>query len=452
MSVITAILVGSLAQAGTPASAAVPPAKPVYCCPHFGSLIGRAGDLDGDSKPDLVVGDPGHPYGSAAAELWFLSGHDGRVLRRVECPPSEYPADVRSEFELDGGSDLDADGTPDVVLGLRPMNGPGEGALWAISGRSGAILHQQRIDSRGLGSTGWLRLLADQDSDGIAEIGVLCPSQARGKGHILVLSGRSGARLHSVSIGQPHGSLVASFVEVSGSGAGAFAVLLDAADWKYGAHARTNPNAGGPPAAARSALRMLSRDGRSVAWERELSGPHDWLNAATASLGDLDADGVSELLIGHEQVVDVVSGSTGEGRFHFEMKDRQSECGLGCALAGPGDLDSDGVPDMVIAESDPFLFEGMVQARSGKSGEVLWEVRGSFDDDVRHLGHQLAVAGDLDGDGASDLVLGTNEGLETAPGLAQVRSGRSGRLLFQFRRQDDTVVVERSGASASARR
>ena len=93
---------------------------------------------------------------------------------------------------------------------------------------------------------------------------------------------------------------------------------------------------------------------------------------------------------------------------------------------GIGDVDGDRVSDIVTsaptfgANGRP-TGPGKVYVYSGKSGKLLWTQLGAADE---NLGTGLEGAGDVDGDGAGDVVAG-------APGSdrAYVYSGRDGRVL-----------------------
>ncbi|KAA3604369.1 MAG: hypothetical protein DWQ01_22435 [Planctomycetota bacterium] len=77
---------------------------------------------------------------------------------------------------------------------------------------------------------------------------------------------------------------------------------------------------------------------------------------------------------------------------------------FGDAVAGPGDLDGDGFADFVVGAPYEFFDRGKVYAYSGKLGTLLWEwTEGA----VGHTtGSSIAGAGDVNGDGRPDVVVG----------------------------------------------
>ncbi|MFY9345310.1 MAG: integrin alpha, partial [Planctomycetota bacterium] len=164
---------------------------------------------------------------------------------------------------------------------------------------------------------------------------------------------------------------------------------------------------------------------------------HDDDNAmfgrAVASLGDVDGDLCADVLIGvplarnapgAHGAVELWSGRTGERLWRSDG----DGASFGSALAALGDVDGDGVRDFVVGMSPPRLADnshGLAFVCSGKDGDVLQvlpsERGGTW------FGGAVANAGDANGDGCDDVVVGGNYG--DAPGLVAVFDGRTGERL-----------------------
>lgn len=78
---------------------------------------------------------------------------------------------------------------------------------------------------------------------------------------------------------------------------------------------------------------------------------------------------------------------------------------FGATVAGPGDLDGDGVPDFAIGSPGADFGgsnAGRVTAFSGSDGSELFH----FDGTAGHrVGESLDAAGDVDGDGHADIIV-----------------------------------------------
>jgi hypothetical protein len=94
---------------------------------------------------------------------------------------------------------------------------------------------------------------------------------------------------------------------------------------------------------------------------------------------------------------------------------------FGYAVAGPGDVNDDGIPDLAVGApgdgASGLKEAGRVYLFSGADGSLLREIDPPAPRRKAMFGYALAAAGDLDGDG--DLVVG-------APGEVRPGKGRTG--------------------------
>jgi len=101
---------------------------------------------------------------------------------------------------------------------------------------------------------------------------------------------------------------------------------------------------------------------------------------------------------------------------------------FGWVARAVGDLDADGVVDFAATAPGRGGGAGRVSAWSSRTGRMLFSADGKRGD---RLGNSVAPAGDVDGDGVGDVVVGAPGGTDR-PGYALVLSGKSGALLLRL--------------------
>jgi hypothetical protein len=162
----------------------------------------------------------------------------------------------------------------------------------------------------------------------------------------------------------------------------------------------------------------------------------DHFGAALAAPGDIDGDGINDLVVGAPldgdggtatgavwilfmntdgTVRDAQKISHDEGDFGGDL---DNDDRFGSAVAGIGDLDGDGVIDIVVGapnDADGGLGRGAVwvvflnQDGTVRTEQKISQTEGEFDgqlDAGDQFGSALADIGDLDGDGVADLAVG----------------------------------------------
>ncbi|MEZ6015343.1 MAG: VCBS repeat-containing protein [Planctomycetota bacterium] len=152
--------------------------------------------------------------------------------------------------------------------------------------------------------------------------------------------------------------------------------------------------------------------------------------SSIARLSDVDGDGVADYAVGartfsvtDHSFVKVFSGATGaELRTFLPF---MAPSGFGYSVIELGDLNADGVPDLAIGDTTAFVAgsaRGRVQVVSIASGATLLSIDGPAPE-YAEFGAGLGAPGDINGDGAPDLIVAS---------ALRVRaySGASGALLW----------------------
>jgi hypothetical protein len=157
----------------------------------------------------------------------------------------------------------------------------------------------------------------------------------------------------------------------------------------------------------------------------------DAFGTALASAGDVDGDGFTDLVVG---APGALGGAGAAYVFHGSSAGLALTAGTinagadgdraGATVAGAGDVNGDGYADVLVGAPNANGGSGLVRLYLGSAAGLQTAPAATLRgvDAMAHFGTSLSTAGDLTGDGRSEIVVGA-DGVSTGRGAAYVFNG-----------------------------
>jgi len=390
---------------------------------NFGESVTCLGDVDGDGFDDLAVGAPNHD-GPAGEDAGLVAVYFGAAagLSPVAHPIFGQQADAHFGGDVSGVGDVNGDGRPDLLVGERFFSDDqaGEGrvvlyfgstdgfstASWSAEGNAPGIRFGEAVSGAG-----------DVNADGFADL-LVCASRftngeiSEGKAY-LFLGGPSGPgpnpswTMEGNQDNATFGTSLANAGDVDGDG---FAdVLIGSRSYDH-----LFPNEGmvllflGNPSGLGNPARVYYGAQEGAA-----------LGAGAGTAGDVNGDGFADFILGAHAYD---GGVENEGRVYlylgrpqlstvpdFVFERNVEDALFGAEVGTAGDVNGDGFSDIFataprLQASSAF---GSVEVYHGAAGFLRADPDQTLLGQVPHarFGEYAAIVGDVNADGYCDAVV-----------------------------------------------
>ncbi len=431
------------------------------------------GDLNGDGFSDMIIAAPGDAYGIKEGTAYVFYG-DGGAFSNTSVTNAD--AKFTSSDSVNVGKsvsagDINGDGIADLVVGATSsIFGYSDGEVFVLLGKksglgtidlaSGANLDPSdgfRLSGGGTKILGYsVSGAGDFNGDGIDDlvIGAVAAysKQAPGVAYIVfgadnissldlaTLNGKNGFKFSSVTSGDSLGGSASSAGDINGDGYDDVIIGAPFADTSG-----TNSGASYVLFGKASGFADLTTADLNGKNGFVLTGADDnnFSGFPVSGAGDFNGDGFSDLIVtaSYADSVYVVFGkATGfsaslnlgslTGNNGFKISGT-SFSKLGDSASSAGDVNGDGFDDILIGQTadagNAYVVFGKASGFSNLSisainGQNGFKLTGVNDGD--NTGGAVSSAGDLNGDGFDDLIVGAS-GVNSETGAAYIIYGKN---------------------------
>ncbi|MGF1935799.1 MAG: beta strand repeat-containing protein [Nostoc sp. ChiQUE02] len=376
-----------------------------------GFSVSSAGDINGDGIDDLIIGAfRADPNGDSSGQSYVVFGSKGGFSAQLNLSTlngtsgfaiNGINANDQSGRSVSSAGDINGDGIDDLIIGAfrADPNGDSSGQSYVVFGSKGGFSAQLNLST---------------------------------------LNGTSGFAINGINANDNSGFSVSSAGDINGDGIDDLIIGAPFADpnGKYSGQSYVVFGSKGGFSAQFNLSTLNGTSGFAI----NGINPGDASGYSVSSAGDINGDGIDDLIIGapfadpNSEISGqsyVVFGNKGDFSAQFNLSTLNGTSGFainginegdfsGYSVSSAGDINGDGIDDLIIGanDADPngensgqsyvvfgskggFSAQFNLSTLNGTNGFAINGING-----MDYSGISVSSAGDINGDGIDDLIIG----------------------------------------------
>jgi FG-GAP repeat/Secretion system C-terminal sorting domain/FG-GAP-like repeat len=380
---------------------------------YFGVSVASAGDVNGDGYSDILIGASG--YNSSTGRAYVFLGGKTIGTTPYLTIDGEATGDYFGNAVCSAG-DVNGDGYADICVGAYG-HGSAEGKVYLYYGgpdstAAAAVTFSGEAPGSLFGYS--IACAGDVNGDGYSDLVIGAPGYSSGTGRIYLyyggksIDGGPGDEVSGDGTNAALGISVSSAGDLNGDGFSEFM----AGENGYNSHA-----------GAEDIFTASTRGDIAPDFNLVSSGGQK-LGISVADAGDVNGDGYDDIAVGGAGKVYVYFGGP-----HLDTTAdivlSGSDLGFGQSVAGVGDVNGDGYADLAVGDTSNTTGGKVVIYFGGKSAPLSTNFTVTGLSINHYLGEFVAPAGDVNGDGYPDIILGADFLQANAPSVLVLYGGKT---------------------------
>jgi hypothetical protein len=387
---------------------------------HFGISVAAAGDVNGDSYSDVIVGAYGFSTNTGKAYIYFGSSAMNNV---ADVTITGEGINNYYGYSVSNAGDVNGDSFSDVVVGATDISS-GTGKAYIYLGSS-IMNNVADVTMTGEATNNYFGIsvsnAGDVNGDSFSDIIVGANGYSSNTGRAYIFYG--GSSMNNVAdvtmtgeaINNYFGRTVSAAGDINGDG------YSDAVVGAWGYSTSTG----------RAYIYFGSSSMNNTA-DVTLTGEatSNYFGYALSTCGDLNSDGYSEVIVGAYGYSSNTGRAylydyypNGEITYDINMTGEATNNSFGLSVSSAGDVNGDGYSDVIVGAHGYLSNRGRAYIYyGGLSMNNIADVTMTGEAPGNYFGYSVSSAGDVNGDGYSDVIIGAYQ-INTNRGRAYIYFG-----------------------------